>query len=260
MLRIYISYAPADKPYLDKLLKWLKPLQEQYFLRIWYNTPVPGSRLPYRWDDMLDHLEAAHIYLFLTSYHSLSTAYIDQEEIPRAVARYIELGDAFVRIFPVPVSPSHWKKHSRLSGYKVLGGPKSLTEIKPEENGYLEVVEQLRQVVESLRRNWLEESYRTGQPIEDFSRPELPPPTAPAFKPLPGWTGVLLILVLLYLVTSWYLNGCAPRMYYMYAPKEMPYQPLPDQYLRNNPLQPPVDVPLRPSDDTTGRRARLPED
>jgi hypothetical protein len=55
MLRVYISYAPADKPYLDTLLKWLKPLQEKYFLRIWHNPfPAPGALAPYQWDDMLE--------------------------------------------------------------------------------------------------------------------------------------------------------------------------------------------------------------
>ncbi len=45
MLRLYISCAPADKPYLDTLLKWLGPLKEKYFLRIWHNpAPCPEPR------------------------------------------------------------------------------------------------------------------------------------------------------------------------------------------------------------------------
>ena len=259
MLRIYISYAPADKPYLDKLLKWLKPLQERYFLRIWYNTPAPGSGMPYRWDDMIDQLEQAHIYLFLTSYQSLSMAYIDQEEITRAIARYTELGPEFVRIYPVVLAPSHWEKYSRLSGFPVLGGSKPLTEISPEESGYLIIVEKLRQEIEALRRNHLEESYRAGLPVDEFFRPELPPPRAPAFRPIPGWAGAVMLLAIFYVVTSWYLNGCAPRMYYLYSPKALPYQPLPDAYLRDNPVQLPQDVPLRPADDTAGRQVKLPE-
>ena len=136
---------------------------------------------------------------------------------------------------------------------------KPLTEISPEENGYLLIVEKLRQEIEALRRNHLEESYRTGLPVDDFFRPELPPPRVPAFRPIPGWAGVVLLLAIFYLVTSWYLNGCAPRMYYQYSPKALPYQPLPDAYLRDNPVRPPQEVPLRPADDTAGRLMKLPE-
>ncbi len=259
MLRIYISYAPADKAYLNTLLKWLKPLSEKYNLRIWHNPlPRPGSKFPYQWDAMLDQLAEAHIYLFLISYHSLSMSYIQQEEVPRAVARHIDLGEKYVRIFPVLLSPSHWKQHSGLAGFKPLGGPRTLAELKPEENGYLMLVTQLNLVVEDLRRNWMEEYRRIGLPVEEFTRPALPPPPPPGLKPIPGWVSVALLFALFYLVTSWYFSGCAPRMYYLYTPESLPYQPTPYQYIRENPVQAPVDVPLRPDDDTIGRALRLP--
>ncbi|MBK6930321.1 MAG: hypothetical protein IPH12_05430 [Saprospirales bacterium] len=258
MLRVYISYAPADKPYLDTLLKWLKPLQEKYFLRIWHNPfPAPGALAPYQWDDMLDQLEAAHIYLFLTSYHALSAAHIQQEEVPRAVARYIDLGENYVRVYPVLLAPSHWKKHSGLAGFAPLGAKKTLAELKPEENGYLEIVNQLELAVEKLRRNWIEEHHRLGLPVDDFSRPALLPSAPDALKPLPGWAGVVLLFALFYMITSWYFSSCAPRMYYMYTPESLPYQPLPDRYYRENPVQAPLDVPLRPDTDTVLDRRRL---
>ena len=161
MLRIYISYAPADKAYLETLLKWLQPLKEKYYLRIWHNPiPKPWSRLPYRWDEMIDQLEDAHIYLFLTSYNTLAASYIEQEEVPRAVARHIEHGENFVRIYPILVSPSQWKKHSGLAGFKPLNDPLTLADHKPEETGYLQMVDELEGIVIQLRRNWMEEHHR----------------------------------------------------------------------------------------------------
>ncbi len=260
MIRLYISYAPADKASLETLLQWLQPLQEKYFLRIWHNpVPKPWSRLPYRWDDMIDQLESAHIYLFLTSYQALSTAYIAQEEIPRAVARHIEHGENFVRIYPVLLAPSHWKKHSGLAGFKPLGGPLSLAEQQPPEKGYLQIVEQLEGVIVELRRNWMEEYHRLGMPLDEFSQAALPQGEEPGLRPLPGWASLVLLMALFYLVTSWYFSGCAPRMYYLYTPESMPYQPTPDQYFRENPVEAPIDVAPRPADDTVGRRVRLPE-
>lgn len=261
MLRIYISYAPADKPYLDTLLKWLQPLKEKYFLRIWHNpAPRYASDLPYQWDDMLDNLENAHIYLFLTSYHSLSAAHIGQEEIPRAVERHIKYGDDLVRVYPVLLSPSQWKKHSGLASYKPLGPPKTLAELKPDENGYLALIEQLEEIVDTLRRNWMEEHRRLGLPLDEFSKPVLPSGEgASGLKPIPGWVSVALLFVIFYLITTWYFSGCAPRMYFMYTPEYMPYQPLPERFLRENPLLEPLDVPFPPPDDTVGRRVRLVE-
>lgn len=260
MLRVYISYAPADKVHLDTLLKWLQPLKDKYFLRIWHNPiPKPWAKYPYRWDEMVDQLEEAHIYLFLISYQSLAMSYIEQEEVPRAVARHIEHGDKYVRIFPVLVSPSQWKKHSGLAHYDPLNTPQTLVEQKPEENAYLQMVDQLELIIETMRRNWMEEYHRLGKPIDEFSKPGLLPAAEPTLKPLPGWVSAVLVLALFYLITSWYFSGCAPRMYYLYTPESMPYQPLPDQYFRENPLEPPLDVPLPPADDTVGRTVRLPE-
>lgn len=272
MLRLYISYAPADQPYLDELLKWLKPLEEKYFLRIYYPDLKNATRFqyykfhirgpvmvyPHHWEDTLDQLSKAHVYLFLMSYHTLSTPYIEQEEIPRAVERYGQLGDKFVRVYPVLVSPSLWETQSRISGFKALGDPqKTLEDIKPPEEGYRQIMEQLDKVFEELRRNWVEEQHRLGLPIDDFLTPELPKPPEPAYQPIPGWAGALMVLIILYLVTSWYFTACAPRMYYLYTPKDLPYQPMPERFWRPNPLRAPVDVPLRPEEDTVGRGLRM---
>ncbi len=260
MLRIYISYAPADRPYLDTLLKWLQPLKEKYFLRIWHNPiPLPGAVLPYQWDAMLDNLEASHLYLFLTSYHSLSTAHIEQEEIPRAVERHVKFGDELIRVYPVLLSPSQWKKHSGLASYTPLEPQQTLAGLKPDENGYLALVEQLEEIVITLRRNWMEEHRRLGLPLDEFSKPATPSAEAQGLKPIPGWVSVALLFVILYLVTGWYFEGCAPRMYFMYTPESMPYQPPPERYLRENPVREPVDVPFPPPDDTVGRRVRVVE-
>ncbi len=195
---------------------------------------------------MLSNLEEAHIYLFLTSDQSLKAGYIQQEEVPRARAQYAEHGDRYVRIFPILVSPSKWEKHSGLAGFKPLGGSKTLAEWKTDESGYQLLVHRLEDVVQELRRNWMEEYHRIGLPIEAFSHPELPPPAAATLKPIPGWAGLVLLLVIFYMVTSWYLSGCAPRMYHLYAPESLPYQPLPERYFRENPVQPPEEVPPRP--------------
>lgn len=260
MLRLYISYAPADRPYLDKLLKWLKPLEERYALQLWYADPAKASLFLYHryhapgpvlyfpadWEKMVNRLMQAHIYLFLVSHNSLSTPYVEQEEVPRAVDRYIKYGEDFVQVLPVLLSPSQWDKHSRLSEFPALSGSLPLTESDSEEEGFHRTVTQLQIIVEKLQRNWMEEKHRLGLGEKEDGTPELLPAAPAGFKPLPGWVGMAMLMSVFYLVTSFYLRSCAPRMYHMYVPETVPYQPPPDRYLRENPLTPPEDVPLRP--------------
>ncbi|MFN0013069.1 MAG: toll/interleukin-1 receptor domain-containing protein [Saprospiraceae bacterium] len=249
MLRIYISYAPADSPYLATLLQWLRPLQEKYFLEVWHHPkPLQGSPELYYREAMLNNLEQAHIYLFLTSNNSLKTAHIAQEELPRAIARHAAHGDKYVRLLPVVLSPTGGKNLPVLAAFKPIGGGKPLSDWKTDDAGYRLIASDLQHVIEELRRNWMEEYHRLDMPLDDFAQYRLPPPPPPTLQPIPGWAGALMLLIIFYMVTSWYLSGCAPRMYHMYVPKSMPYQSLPEQYFRENPVNPPEEVPKRPEE------------
>lgn len=273
MLRLYISYAPADETYLRELLQWLKPLEEKYFLRVYHpnmqlipdfhhqRLHVPGQEIAYPadWEAAAEQLEEAHLYLFLISYHSLCIPFIEKEEVHHAVDRLQKLGKDYIKIFPVPLSPSLWKTQSGLAAFKVLGGDKTLSETEPRENGYKQIIEQLTLAIEDLRRNWMEDQHRLGLPIDDFTRPELPPPANPSYQTISGWAGLVMVMAILYMTTSWYFSACAPRMYHLYTPESLPYEPLPDQYWRENPVYPPDDVPFRVDRDTAGYRLHLSE-
>lgn len=257
MLRLYVSYASADKPHLDKVLRWLRPLKERYALELGYASPgmahrphpVSGAGMlyPVDWSLCMERLEQSHIYLFLVSPNSLKTTYIEQEEVSRAVQRYRENGPDLVRIFPVLLSPAPGKEHSALSAFPALGGPNGLLDPKAEDEGFRQLIVTLGQAVETLQRNWLEERFRLGQKEEDAGAPMMR--AAPGgLKPLPGWAGAAMLMAVFYMVTSFYLRSCAPRMYHLYVPKTMPYQPAPEPYWRENPVEQPADVPPRPAE------------
>lgn len=269
MLNIYISHAPGDAKYLATLLEWLKPLEERYFLRIWYNqgqrrgadlplpwnlllfwyTP-PGSSAPFR-PDPPPELEQGHIYLFLTSHHALATPHIDQVEIPAAAARYHEYGPEYVRIFPILVSPSHWKTYSRLAHFTSLGPKRTLEEMTPKEEGYREIVQQLQPIIETLRRNWMEKYQRDGLALQEFSQPAPALPPGQAVAPLPGWMGWALLALLLYSVMNWYASSCSPRMYHGdYKPLLPPEERPPQEFPRDQRVRPPAPVQLPPERDS----------
>lgn len=166
-VNVFISYAPEDRPQLDKLRRWLYPMLDE--VNLWYNDPprkAPELSLPWQillfWYSPPDfrekyqkvlqaRREKAHIYLFLTSYKSLSNKTVESD-IDIAARRRIE-GDDVVGpfVFPVILSPSRWKEESRLAGFKPMGHGIALSTMKLEEEGYLEITEELSSLIKVLQ-------------------------------------------------------------------------------------------------------------
>ncbi len=256
-VNIYISYTAGDRAYLAKLLQWLYPMRDE--VNLWYFSPPGGPEtLAFPWQILLfwysppdprqyyahtlsSQVESAHIYLFLTSYRSLIDRRVE-EEITAAVNRHVEHGDKFVRVFPVVVSPSHWKNHSRLARFKTLGPKKPLSQIQPEEEGYLELTEQLSKEIKTLQRNLDELKFARLQPgespqtwpallgeVQTFQAPE-------AMSP-PEWLGWVIIAALV--LSVWYsispsLPSLPNRRY-----QNIEHEHSPPEFPREYPLMPP---------------------
>lgn len=258
LLNLYISHAPADKQFVVKFMEWFKPMQEKYYVRVWYNHPEPEPIVPFPWNvlffwyspprsgrpyhrDLLKEVDQAHIYLFFTSQKSITTGWIDQEEVPRAVDRYQQHGRNYIRIHPVVVSASQWKTHSRLAAYPTLGpaGGKAMNQVTPTEDGWNGLMDQLKPIIEELRRNHIEENKRLGHSIKSFNT--TPPPwgdTPQKVLPLPNWIGWVMVVAIFWSVSNWYAGQCKPQ-YKPYWPKKNPPQ---EEYRRENPVRPPVDI------------------
>ncbi|MBK8557399.1 MAG: hypothetical protein IPL65_17290 [Lewinellaceae bacterium] len=260
MLNLYISHAPGDRQSMEKLLRWIKPLQEKYFLHVWFDHPMPPprpwpliwqlllfwveprrNRLPYH-PDLRQKVQEGHIYLFLTSYNALATPHINQIEIPAAAERSIVFGPDFVRVYPILVAPSKYKEFSRLGGYPVLGPSSSLVKTDPEEEGYAQIVSALEPIIVELRTNWIEDYHQRGMSTDAFFQHAPPELDEPEFTPLPDWMGWVILLAILFFVTSWFTTYCAPKQYYKYKPEVTPYESPPERYLRDYPVQPMPDT------------------
>jgi hypothetical protein len=185
-VNIFISSAPEDKPQLDKLRRWLYPMLDE--VNVWpKDAPKKPSELSLPWQILLFwysppdnreqfkkvvqvQREKAHIYLFLTSYKSLSNKQVE-EDIDVAAHRRIE-GDDVVGpfVFPVILSPSRWKEESRLAGFKPLAGGVPLSSFKLEETGYLAVTEEVSALIKVLQKRLGEEKFyqsRLAKPDND---------------------------------------------------------------------------------------------
>jgi hypothetical protein len=273
-VNIYISCAKEDTRQLQKLLRWLYPMRDE--VNLWYKAPPPPPEpLPLPWQILLfwynppdprglyervlqAQRERAHIYLFLTSYKSLSDAGIE-EEITLAVNRRIEGDELNPLIFPVVLSPSRWQEESRLAQYKPLGTGKPLEPSKDEEAGYMAVVNQLAKVIKILRPLLNEEKYYQNRPLPTGTpaparrknalpylgeSDELLDFQAPNRLSPPEWLGWSLIALILVSVAS----SLRPAMPLTDTLRYLNIQNADDhgpEYRREFPLMPPADSVMR---------------
>lgn len=216
-VNLYLSYTGDDRSVVQKLLIWLYPMRDEVNI-IYANPPRPleSMTLPWRlllfWYEPPDprayyvrylgqQLEQAHIYVFLTSYKSLADGRIEKE-IETAVSRQIQHSDRYIRIFPLEVSPSHWRKHSRLSRYKTIGPRQPLSQAKPEEEAYLTIIDQLAKEIKTVQRNLDELKYARTRPGEASKAwpdllGEIPPFKAPEAVSPPEWLGWVILIAII---------------------------------------------------------------
>jgi len=257
-INVFISCDKADGKYRQMLLAWLYPMRDE--VNLWYDQPpAPPPALPLPWQILLfwyvprDHSredyfkkmqkrkERAHIYLFLTSYKSLINNVI-QGDISLAVNRRIATGnDLNPLVFPVLLSPSHWQHYSGLAGYKPLGPKKTLAEVKPVEEGFLQLTDQLAKYIKVLQRRLTEERFYQSRPVQADAGLPAPPIQATPYLgdddeateiresieiELPEWLGWALIAFLIVL-TYRSLQPAIPQptmRYRSYDERQIEYQ------------------------------------
>ena len=100
MPSIFICYSHEDKAWRDRLVKFLKPLNNEEQI-IWSDQDIqPGDM----WDEEIkDKLSKATLAIVLISQDLLNSNYVSNEELPRLLKRRKEEG---VRIIPIFVRPS----------------------------------------------------------------------------------------------------------------------------------------------------------
>jgi hypothetical protein len=259
LLNLYISHADGDQKYLEEFLAEIKPMQEKYNLRIWHNHPEPATVIPFPWSllffwyrprsnnrlpyhyDLPNELAMADIYLFLTSQKSVNVDWIKDVEERAATERYNTLGNHYVRVFTIPVSASQWRIFSSLSIYPSLGpAGKAINQLPTSKEGWATVLDQLKPIIEVLSQNHLEKRKIEGLPLNPKPLPWNDTP--PTLIPFPQWVGWAMLIAILFSTARAYDSQCTRKM----APGTIKRNPKPEEYRRENPVQPPVDVPFPP--------------
>ncbi len=140
--RIFYSYASEDTELVDRLSKFLKPLQNNNKIDEWHNRMIlPGAV----WESEINaHLESAHLILFMVSADFLASEYCFSVEVEKALDR-LKKGE--VKILPVLLKPCLWRE-SRFSELQIIPrNAHAITSWKSVEEAFNNVAEEIQKLV-----------------------------------------------------------------------------------------------------------------
>ena len=142
--KVFISYSHADKEWLDRLKRHLKPLVREGNLDCWDDTHIrPGDD----WKQEIQNaLDTAQVAVLLISADFFASDFIDETELPPLLADAKAKG---VRILPVIISASRFKRVPELARFQAVNPPdRPLDEMPRAEQE--KVLERLAHTIESI--------------------------------------------------------------------------------------------------------------
>ena len=116
--KVFISYSHADKEWLERLKRHLKPLVRDGNLECWDDTRIqPGDD----WKQEIQNaLDTAQVAVLLISADFFASDFINENELPPLLTAAQLKG---VRILPVILSASQFDWNSRLTRFQAVNPP-----------------------------------------------------------------------------------------------------------------------------------------
>jgi hypothetical protein len=116
---VFIGYSHADAEWLEKLKKFLKPLENEDKIKIWDDKEIkPGDQ----WEEEIEKsISAAKAAVLLVTQDFLTSKFISENELPLLLAGANERG---VEIFWIAVSSSTYED-TELSKYQSVNDPEN---------------------------------------------------------------------------------------------------------------------------------------
>src|SRR4051794_3439679 len=142
--KVFISYSHADKEWLDRLKRHLKPLVREGNLDCWNDTHIrPGDD----WQqEIRTALDTAQVAVLLISANFFASDFIDENELPPLLAAAEAKG---VRILSVIISVSRFVQYPDLARFQAVNPPvRPLNEMPPAEQET--VLDRLAHTIESI--------------------------------------------------------------------------------------------------------------
>jgi hypothetical protein len=142
--KVFISYSHADKDWLDRLKRHLKPLVREGNLDYWDDTHIrPGDD----WKQEIQNaLDTAQVAVLLISADFFASDFIDETELPPLLEAAKAKG---VRILPVILSASRFARSPDLARFQAINPPnRPLNDMLPAEQE--KVLDRLAHTIESI--------------------------------------------------------------------------------------------------------------
>jgi TIR domain len=141
--KVFISYSHADREWLERLKRHLKPLVRDGYLDCWDDTHIkPGDDWK---QEICSALDAAQVAVLLISADFFASDFIDETELPPLLAAAQAKG---VRILPVILSASRFARDPDLARFQSVNPPDRPL-IKMPRDEQEEVLDRLAQTIES---------------------------------------------------------------------------------------------------------------
>src|SRR4051795_9792888 len=135
--KVFISYSHADKEWLDRLKRHLKPLVREGNLDCWDDTHIrPGDD----WKQEIQNaLDTAQVAVLLISSNFFASDFIDENELPPLLTAAQAKG---VRILPVILSASRFARNPNLARFHTINpSNRPLAEMtQPEQEKILDTL------------------------------------------------------------------------------------------------------------------------
>jgi hypothetical protein len=143
--KVLISYSHADKEWLDRLKRHLKPLVREGNLDCWDDTHIrPGDDWK---QEIRNALDAAQVAVLLISANFFASDFIDENELSPLLAAAQAKG---VRILPVIISASRYARIPNLARFQTVNSPdRPLAKMTPAEQE--DVFDYVAQLIENPR-------------------------------------------------------------------------------------------------------------
>lgn len=145
-LRVFCSYASRDEAFREELEIRIAMLKRQGLITFWHFRQLePGVE----WDaEIRRQIDASQIILLLVSPDFLSSQYVWEREVMRAMTRH---NDRTARVIPIILRPCDWR-HEPLEKLQALpAGAKPIRQWADSDEAWQSVVDGLRRVIETIR-------------------------------------------------------------------------------------------------------------
>lgn len=126
---IFISYAHADSPFLDRLNKHLKPLQREGRVDVWSDQRILAGQ---DWKAEIEKaLVNAKVAILLLSADFLASDFIDSDELPVILDAAKSRG---LTILPVIISACRFKRNKAISRFQAINDPEKPLDALPKSD------------------------------------------------------------------------------------------------------------------------------